>query len=53
MTNKELWLAVEEAYKIKGRTAEDAVLNLNLVDMNLLQADGTIKLHTLEELRND
>ena len=53
MTNSELWKAVEEAYKIAGRTSEEALLNLNLVDMNLLQEDLTIKLHTLEELRND
>jgi len=55
MTKKDLWLAVEEAYKMQGRSAEDALLNLNLVDMHLLaEVDGELKiqLHTLEELRN-
>jgi len=35
----EIWQAVIEAYKMKGKTIEDAILTLNLVDMQLLTED--------------
>lgn len=49
-SHKELWQAVCKAYTDKGRTIDEALTNLNLVDMQLLQSDGTIKLRTQEEL---
>ncbi len=49
-THKELWKAVCEAYIAKGRTEDEALMNLNLVDMRLLQDDGNIKLRTHEDL---
>ena len=56
-SHKELWEAVCEAYKLKGRTADEALMNLNLVDMKLLHQDDNgefyIKLRTHEELLND
>jgi len=44
LTDKELWNAVVKAYEAKGLTEADAYLNMNLVNMNLLQDDGKIKL---------
>lgn len=49
-SHAELWNAVCEAYESKGRTRDEALINLNLVDMKLLQDDGTIKLRTHKEL---
>jgi len=50
----EIWKAVVEAYKMKGKTEEDAILTLNLVDMQLLTEDKDnnlyIKLRTKEEM---
>jgi 5'-3' exonuclease len=53
MSHAELWQAVCDAYKSKGRTKDEALLNMNLVDMGLLQDDGTIKLRTHKELLGD
>lgn len=50
MTHKEMWEAVLTQYDKKTRSHEDALMNLNLVDMKLLQDDGTIKLNTQAEL---
>lgn len=52
MSHKDIWKAVVEQYKMKGRTKDEALMNLNLVDMCLLQDDGTIKLRTHEEMEN-
>jgi len=55
-SHKELWQAVCKAYESKGRTKDEALMNLNLVDMKLLhEVDGKleIKLRTHEELLND
>lgn len=49
-TDKEMWQAVVAAYEKAGRTEDEAIMNLNLVDMTLVQADNTIKLHTKESL---
>lgn len=49
-SHKELWEAVCAAYEKQGRTKDEALMNLNLVDMRLLQDDGTIKLRTHKEL---
>lgn len=49
-SHKELWGAVTAAYEAKGRTKDEALMNLNLVDMTLLQDDGTIKLRTHIEM---
>ncbi len=52
-SHKEIWQAVVDTYKIKGKTEEDAILTLNLVDMQLLQeVDGKLKiqLRTKENL---
>ena len=51
-SHQEFWEAVLGAYKKAGRTADEALMNLNLVDMRLLQDDGTIKLRTHEEMKN-
>lgn len=58
MSHKELWEAVCKAYESKGRTRDEALMNLNLVDMKLLHQDDEstelyIKLRTHEELLND
>lgn len=53
MSQKQLWQAVELEYTKKGRPIEDAIKNLNLVDMELLQDDMTIKLRTREEMLSD
>jgi len=58
ISHKQLWQAVCNAYIGKGRSPDDALLNLNLVDMQLLtQAEDSqepyIKLRTHEELLND
>lgn len=50
MSHAEMWQAVIDAYESKGRTADEALVNLNLVDMKLLQDDGSIKLNTHNEL---
>jgi len=53
-THSDIWKAVVEAYKMKGRTADEALLNLNLVDMKLLkEVDGELKivLRTHEEMK--
>jgi len=39
MTEQEMWAGVVEAYESKGMTEFDAVMNMNLVNMNLLAAD--------------
>lgn len=56
-SHKELWQAVCDAYKMKGRTADDALMNLNQVDMKLLHVNASgdleIKLRTHKELLND
>lgn len=55
-SHRELWQAVCRAYESKGRTKDEALLNLNLVDMHLLQeVDGNLEivLNTHEELLND
>lgn len=56
-THKELWTAVCGAYESKGRTSDEALMNLNLVDMKLLHQENDeapyIKLRTHEELLND
>jgi len=56
-SHAELWEAVCEAYVLKGRTRDEALMNLNLVDMKLLVQDSEdtmpyIKLRTHEELLN-
>jgi len=53
MSQKQLWQAVVKEYLKKGRTEEEALKNLNLVDMRLLHQVGddlVIKLRTLEEM---
>jgi len=52
-SHKELWTAVCSAYESKGRTKDEALMNLNLVDMKLLQDDGTIKLRTHKEMLDE
>ena len=56
MTHRELWEAVLKAYKEKNRSEEDALTNINLVDMHLLTEDSNgelyIKLNTHEDLLN-
>jgi len=55
-SHRDLWLAVCNAYESKGRTKDEALVNLNLVDMKLLTetpAGLQIKLRTQEELLND
>ena len=57
-SHKALWQAVCDAYEDKGRTADEALMNLNLVDMKLLRQDSDstmpyVKLRTHEELLND
>ena len=53
-SHKELWEAVCKAYESKGRTKDEALMNLNLVDMKLLYEleDGGVKiaLRTHKEL---
>jgi len=53
-SHRDLWIAVCEAYESKGRTRDEALMNLNLVDMKLLYEleDGGVKiaLRTHEEL---
>lgn len=52
-SHKEMWTAVCEAYIAKGRPIDDALMNINLVDMKLLhEIDGVleIKLRTHQEL---
>ena len=44
LTDKELWSAVVKAYKAKKLTEADAYLNMCLINMHLLQDDGSIKL---------
>jgi len=39
MTEKELWAGVVKAYESKGLTEFDAIVNMNLVNMNLLADD--------------
>lgn len=54
-SHKEMWEAVCNAYEAKGRTGDEALMNLNLVDMRLLvEVDNEleIKLNTHEELLN-
>jgi len=53
MSHKDLWLTVCDAYIMKGRTKDEALMNLNLVDMKLLQDDGSIKLRTHKELLSE
>lgn len=60
----DLWAAVAKAYKDKGRNVEEAVINMNLVNMHLLKDSGAmpsaqelyanlqIKNLTKEELEN-
>ena len=44
-TNKELWEVVCETYESKGRTVQEALDNLNQVDMKLLQeVDGKLEI---------
>lgn len=57
-SHKEMWQVVLDAYKSKGRTKDEALMNLNLVDMKLLHVDPTslelhIILNTHERLLND
>jgi len=56
-SHKLLWEAVCDAYKMKGRTIDEALMNINLVDMKLLYLDESgelqIKLRTHKELLND
>lgn len=40
LTHKELWKACVDAYEAKGLTEDDAVLNMNLVNMHMLQSDS-------------
>ena len=40
LTHKELWKACVDAYEAKNLTEFDAVLNMNLVNMNMLQSMG-------------
>ena len=55
-SHKELWEAVCKAYESKGRTKDEALMNLNLVDMKLLKevnGELEIQLRTHKELLND
>ncbi len=55
-SHKELWEAVCRAYESKGRTRDEALMNLNLVDMKLLkEIDEKLKiqLRTHEEMLSD
>ena len=57
-SHRDLWIAVCEAYESKGRTKDEALMNLNLVDMKLLRQNGEdtepyIKLRTHEEMLNE
>lgn len=52
-THKEMWQTVCRAYENTGRTKDEALMNLNLVDMQLLYLDDgllRVKLRTHEEL---
>lgn len=57
-SHKELWEAVCNAYVSKGRTKDEALMNLNLVDMRMLYMNPStleleIILNTHEKLLND
>lgn len=50
LTKAEMWQAVINAYVSQGRTEEDALLNMNLVNMHLLK-DNKITLLTKEDFK--
>lgn len=55
-THKELWQAVCRAYENAGRTKDEALMNLNLVDMRLLLEGPNgleIRLRTHEEMLSE
>ena len=52
LTKSEMWRATVAAYERANRTKEEALLNMNLVNMHLLKGDEIVLL-TEEDLLND